>query len=62
MSWFLLRLSCASTNTARSFGPVLVSGKWTAHWAYWMGPIVGAEQGAFVYELVRRSVPEKASF
>lgn len=42
-------------------GPVLVTGVWTAPWIYWVGPIVGAGQGAFVYELVRRSEPEKAS-
>ena len=47
-------------NPARSFGPVLVSGVWTAHWIYWVGPIVGASLGALAYELVRRSEPEKA--
>ena len=46
-------ISGASMNPARSFGPVLISGVWTAHWIYWVGPIVGAALGAFAYEFVR---------
>ena len=53
-------ISGASMNPARSFGPVLVSGVWTAHWIYWVGPIIGAALGAFAYELVRDSEPEEA--
>ena len=50
-------ISGASMNPARSFGPVLISGVWTAHWIYWVGPIVGAALGAFAYEFVRDTEP-----
>ena len=52
-------ISGASMNPARSFGPVLISGVWTAHWIYWVGPIVGAALGAFAYEFVRDTEPSQ---
>ena len=52
-------ISGASMNPARSFGPVLISGVWTAHWIYWVGPIVGAALGAFAYEFVRDTEPSR---
>ncbi len=35
-------VSGASMNPARSLGPVLVLGDWTAWWAYLAGPMAGA--------------------
>lgn len=42
-------LTGASMNPARTFGPALMSGTWTAHWAYWAGPLLGAALAALSY-------------
>jgi aquaporin NIP len=46
-------ISGASMNPARSFGPALISGVWSAQWVYWVGPLIGACLGAGIYQLLR---------
>ena len=47
------QISGASMNPARSFAPALIAGEWTAHWIYWVAPIIGAAVGGFAYQLIR---------
>lgn len=46
-------ISGASMNPARSLGPALVSGTWTAQWIYLAGPFLGAIAGALLYRWLR---------
>ncbi|UBV45036.1 aquaporin (plasmid) [Deinococcus taeanensis] len=47
----------ASMNPARSFGPALASGVWTAHWVYWAAPLLGAALAAAANRLLTPAQP-----
>lgn len=50
-------LTGASLNPARSLGPAVVGGAWTAHWLYWAAPITGMMIGMHLYEWLRSASP-----
>ncbi len=47
-------VSGTSTNPARSFGPALIAGEWSAWWVYWLGPLAGALLGVAAVRLIPR--------
>lgn len=46
-------LTGGSFNPARSLGPAFASGNWTAHWLYWVGPILGMVGAMRLYDCLR---------
>ena len=51
----------ASMNPARSFGPALASGIWTAHWLYWAAPLLGAGLAVVVNHVLSPREPIEAN-
>jgi aquaporin NIP len=46
-------LTGGSFNPARSLGPAMAGGLWTAHWLYWLAPIIGMALGMHLYDALR---------
>ncbi|KAG8936923.1 Aquaporin-4 [Tulasnella sp. 418] len=44
----------AAMNTARAFGPAVVTGFQRRHWVYWLGPFLGSLLGVAFYAILRR--------
>ena len=50
-------LTGGSFNPARSLGPAVAGGGWTAHWLYWAAPVAGMLTAARLYEYLRGANP-----
>ncbi|KZO90480.1 aquaporin-like protein [Calocera viscosa TUFC12733] len=50
-----LNITGGSLNTARSFGPAVISGFQKSHWIYWFGPTLGAGLAVLIYLAAKRS-------
>ena len=46
-------LTGGSFNPARSLGPAMASGNWTAHWLYWVAPTLGMIVAMHLYQELR---------
>lgn len=46
-------LTGGSFNPARTLGPAVAGGVWTAHWLYWAAPVVGMVAAVHAYERLR---------
>lgn len=61
-------ISGASMNPARSLGPAIMSWQYKGLWIYIISPILGAQAGAWSYNIVRytdkplREITKSASF
>ncbi|PLW21758.1 hypothetical protein PCANC_02933 [Puccinia coronata f. sp. avenae] len=50
---FALVYTGAGMNTARSFGPAVVSGFSSEHWIYWIGPTLGSLLAVAIYTFMK---------
>lgn len=54
-------LTGGSFNPARSLGPAVAAGNWTAHWLYWAAPITGMVLAMRLYEYLKPASATDAS-
>ncbi|EMD33569.1 hypothetical protein CERSUDRAFT_56474 [Gelatoporia subvermispora B] len=60
-SLFSLYYTGAALNTARAFGPAVVTGfPDGTHWVWWVGPCLGSFLGAAVYTVLKQCVYPRA--
>ncbi|KAG8986101.1 hypothetical protein FRB90_004227 [Tulasnella sp. 427] len=50
---FAIVYTGGSVNTARSFGPAVVSGFDASHWVYWVGPFLGSLLAVGLYSIFK---------
>ncbi|KAJ3103741.1 hypothetical protein HDU96_009161 [Phlyctochytrium bullatum] len=48
-----ITLDNTSLNPARSFGAAVLSGYWSFHWVFWVGPFLGAALAAGIYSFFK---------
>ena len=54
-------LTGASLNTARSFGPAIISGQWRDFWVYLIGPMLAPRPEPSPTSTCARSIPDSRS-
>lgn len=54
-------LTGGSFNPARSLGPAVASGIWTAHWLYWAAPIAGMMVAMQAYHAARGMIRQPST-
>jgi len=54
MVWVEAPISGTSLNPARSFGPALLSGLWTAQWLYFIAPLLGGMLGLAAFRILTK--------
>lgn len=54
-------LTGGSFNPARTLGPAIVGGVWTAHWLYWVAPVLGMIVAMRTYDGLRGATAPSVS-